>query len=177
MNLQEIIEQKDYWYLKDNKYIIDSNWVYQYKQSAPYPAFIWWNDYKFRTPRLYFNITIREHTKDKMINAKTNIGKFKYTVTIAGAISSIPLPIEIWEYNDNPWHGMNMYIDCFHFGEKYKHLEEEYIGKKPGTSSTLIKGFYILDEAIEFAEMWKTKAIEDHKKIIEEDKEIIKILI
>ena len=178
MNLQEILTQKSYWYQDNQNYIIDTDWINQYRQSSPYHNFKWWDEYKFRTPRLYFEIVLKERTEEHIKNTKHehNAYKSKYVVTISGAISDIPLPIEIWEYHGDPWHGGSIYGDCFYFGRKYKHLEEEYIGKKLGTSSTLIKGFNDLNEAKEFVKMWKIKAINDHKKIIEEDKEIMEII-
>jgi len=177
MNFQEIMKEKDWWYQTNSNYIIDSDWINQYKQPAPYSAFKWWNEYKFRTLRLYFRIAMREHTEDRILNAKTDIGKFKYTVIISGAISTVPLPIEIWEESGDPWHcGIIPTTDPFYFGRKYKDLEEEYRGKQPGFSSTLGKGFNDFNEAKEFMEMWKVKAIDDHKEGIDLDKEIMKLL-
>lgn len=178
MNFQEIIEEKNWWYQKDNHYILSYDWIHQYKKPAPYPAFIWWDEYKLITLRLYFRIAMRERIEDRILNAKTDIGKFKYTVIISGAISTVPLPIEIWEQeSSDPWHGGFLTtVDPFYFGRKYKMLEEEYRGKQLGFSSTLIKGFDDLEEAKEFMEMWKVKAIDDHKEEIDLDKEIMKLL-
>jgi len=177
MNLQEIKEQKDWWYLKDYNYVLDCDWINKFKLPAPYPSFVWWDEYKFKTPRLYFQVVIRKHTEERIVNGIHDISKFKYTVIIGGAISDVPLPIEIWEELGSPWKsGTSMYINCFYFGSKYKELGESYVGKSPGISSFLIKGFNDLNEAKQFAEMWKVKAIEDHKKHIEIDKEIMKLL-
>jgi len=182
MTLKEIINQKDWWHLKDKNYIMDDGWINEYKQPSPYSSFIWWNQYTFKTPRLYFRIVVREHTEEALSRiCKSVIGKYiykhKYTVIIMGAISGVPLPLEIWEETENPWKsGINPYIDCFYFGRKYKDLETDYIGKQVGTSSTLIKAFDYLDEANEFVEMWKVKLIEDHKEEITLDKEIIKLI-
>jgi len=182
MTLEEIINEKNWWYLKEYIYILDNDWINEFKQPAPYPAFIWWNQYTFRTPRLYFRVAIRERTKEQRNKIfKTNIGKslykLKYDVIIKGAISGVPLPIKIWEQEGEPWKGgTNQYINCFYFGEKYKDLETQYVGKQSGISSTLIKGFKFLKEAEEFAEMWKIKIIEDHRKQIEIEKEIMKLI-
>jgi len=181
VTLDEIIKEKDWWYIKDKNYILDRYWLNEFKEQS-YPAFIWWNQYTFRTPRLYFRIVIREHTEEAMSKVcKSTLGKYlykhKYTVIIMGAESGVPLPIEIWDETGNPWKGgTNQYIDSFYFGRKYKDLETDYIGEQVGTSSTLIKAFDSLDDANEFAESWRHKIIEDHKEQIETDREIMKLI-
>lgn len=89
MTLDEIIKQKKWWYLKEYTYIMDDNWVNEFKKPAPYPAFIWWNQYTFRTPRLYFRVVVREHTEEKRNEiSKTDLGRYiyqhQYNVIIMG---------------------------------------------------------------------------------------------
>jgi hypothetical protein len=177
MTIDDIINEKEWWHIPDKTYLLDEEWVREYKYPSPYDAFEWWDQYTYRTPRLYFRVVIREHKLEKIESAKTEWYSKRYSVIVKGARSGVPLPIEIWEKHGTPWKlGTNMYVDCFYFGDKYKKYDELYTGKTAGTSSSLIKGFDKLEDAKEFADMWKDKAIEDHKELIEIEKEIIKLI-
>jgi hypothetical protein len=179
MTLDEIIKEKSWWYLPDNTYIMDDDWFKEYRQPAPYNAFVWWEQYTYRMPRMYFRIVIREQTEFKRKESKSKIFSSKYSVIVKGAISGVPLPIEIWEAQGTPWKsGTSMYIDPFYFGEKYRELDRIYTEEdnEDVTHSALIKGFDTLEEAREFVSMWKVKAIDDHGEQIKIEKSIMKLI-
>lgn len=178
MTKEEIMEQKNWWYQKDSTYTINSDWINQYKEPAKYPAFLWWDEYKFKSLRLYFEIVLKKRTDEVINKSNIDMWKYKYAVTISGAISSVPLPLELWEESGDPWHhGIINTVDPFYFGKKYKDLEIEYRGETPGFSSGLINGFDNYDEAKKFMEMWKVKCIKDHEDIIGEDRVMLEEIL
>lgn len=179
---KEILEQKNWWFVENDKYHIDDDWIIEMKYPAPYPAFKWWEQHTYRSTLYYLRVVLRELTDEKIANTKTNHFKKRYSVIVKAAEGCCPISINHWEEKETPWRSFSCYFTPFYGGRKYKYEfeydEEDSDEPRDGvTHSALRKGFDDLVEARKFAEKWKEKLLNDHIEVINKERELLKDIV